>query len=880
MKTSIYIFMVIIHLANGFYPRLPPHWKTKTHFDITNTGILQAVSEYIYETKNTSAASSGSALNAFFGTDYNGMARLFETVRQVRIAVADTQKNKRNVGYVHCNADQIKLEHSSIISCRSKLLERKQDLNELRRQLGECLYTIQSFYSNTNWVEMYGPMPYLDFGIKGKELMQIVSPEEDTCIDVHNIDKDCKDNMLVKNKLTSGYHHGRGNVKPPRSRGSKTGKCSHGGPDDTSRRLPAKCGINKDTTIERLSPHYHLHNDAYYAAVAATKHFLIDTDTGILQHLGNETFDCLFHIKQRRKVSLSFAVDYSGSMGLEIAAVKEKIIQVVTSTLGSENEPANYVLSLFNDPASLNKANVFSSGTDMIQAISNVRVDGGGDCPELAAAGILNAIELSLVDSTIIVFTDADAKDADRILEIQSAAKSKQIKVTTLQTAKCGRRKRNSDSDYRYQRDTTFFESVAATTGGKVYQTNKGDIGNILDEVIEIDFPTSEVILEYFTWSSEENHTRAVFVDKSIQILKIVIKGASSRDEIDFAYPNGTKETFSTPTASRKFTDKKDLIMSVQKLAPGKYYLLRTKKAYEVNITAQSSIEVDGKIVEENEIGSSISVEGSPIVGYKYTYILTIVNFGNGTCTELSIVDTNGNVLMSYEPSRTFSDIDILCSADIVVPNTITKTERPTCEVMSVIGKCEISSLNTANCSKYNWYAENYLYFRETQIESISSSGGSAVDLEYQDLTNITEGPLRINISGVCCTPFVTIDATDVDGFLSQCILDLSGGLEVESVDPVEDGISIPSTPTNFNKSFAVIGAVSGCVIFLCIVILAGVITNTYLDRKDKTKEDYTKSRNGAQNRPMRKVQNIPSSFHDRLVKFKVNENDSYLQCY
>lgn len=60
------------------------------------------------------------------------------------------------------------------------------------------------------------------------------------------------------------------------SRGSKTGKCSHGGPADTSRLLPAKCGINKDTTIERLSPHYHLHDDAYLAAVAATKHFLKD----------------------------------------------------------------------------------------------------------------------------------------------------------------------------------------------------------------------------------------------------------------------------------------------------------------------------------------------------------------------------------------------------------------------------------------------------------------------------------------------------------------------------------------------------------------------------------------------------------------------------
>ena len=37
-------------------------------------------------------------------------------------------------------------------------------------------------------------------------------------------------------------------------------------------------------------------------------------------------------------------------MADEIRAVREKIIQIVTSTIGSDNEPADYVLSLFNDP--------------------------------------------------------------------------------------------------------------------------------------------------------------------------------------------------------------------------------------------------------------------------------------------------------------------------------------------------------------------------------------------------------------------------------------------------------------------------------------------------------------------------------------------------
>ena len=80
---------------------------------------------------------------------------------------------------------------------------------------------------------------------------------------------------------------------------------------------------------------------------------LYASDTGIVHLLGDKTFTSLFNIKRRQQVSLSFALDYSGSMAGEIEAVKEEIIQLVTSTKGSENEPADYVLSLFSDPGIL-----------------------------------------------------------------------------------------------------------------------------------------------------------------------------------------------------------------------------------------------------------------------------------------------------------------------------------------------------------------------------------------------------------------------------------------------------------------------------------------------------------------------------------------------
>jgi len=56
--------------------------------------------------------------------------------------------------------------HNFVVSCKTKLMTRLGDIDELKRQLGECLYVVQSFYSNTNWVEMFGGVSYADFGKK------------------------------------------------------------------------------------------------------------------------------------------------------------------------------------------------------------------------------------------------------------------------------------------------------------------------------------------------------------------------------------------------------------------------------------------------------------------------------------------------------------------------------------------------------------------------------------------------------------------------------------------------------------------------------------------------------------------------------------------
>jgi hypothetical protein len=67
MDVCLIVMITVIDLVSGFYPRLPPHWRTKTHSDITNAGSLQAISEYIFRHK-MNGTSSSTALDDFYGT--------------------------------------------------------------------------------------------------------------------------------------------------------------------------------------------------------------------------------------------------------------------------------------------------------------------------------------------------------------------------------------------------------------------------------------------------------------------------------------------------------------------------------------------------------------------------------------------------------------------------------------------------------------------------------------------------------------------------------------------------------------------------------------------------------------------------------------------
>ena len=109
-----------------------------------------------------------------------------------------------------------------------------------------------------------------------------------------------------------------------------------------SRLSSATGGINKSTKNCRKSPHYFLHETAAQLAIKATEVFLM----GIQDVIGDDKFLQLFDLGvESHGSSLCFVVDRSGSMRDEIAAVRDRVKQIVQSS----NLPYNYVLVPFSD---------------------------------------------------------------------------------------------------------------------------------------------------------------------------------------------------------------------------------------------------------------------------------------------------------------------------------------------------------------------------------------------------------------------------------------------------------------------------------------------------------------------------------------------------
>lgn len=327
-----------------------------------------------------------------------------------------------------------------------------------RARLGHALHTIQDFYSHSNWVERGHPAIQTALGTS-----TLPNPPSSPGVctgDPNSLD--AGGGAYHSSSYFVGYTVDRDtfgcNVEQ-----LPAGKCFHGN------YRPTCTGINKDLDTVGASEEgvakSPYHENAVILAREATRVFT----QGIIDEIRDEpmALRALFN----SRTQFVAMIDKTTSMSQEISNVKSLVSQMVQDVSSvPEEAPSSYMLQTYGDPdvdapLSTNDPNQY------LTYINNVSLSGGGtDCPELTNSGLLSAVSNADAGSTIYVFTDATAKDQNKLNDVIARAKEKNIRLAYTLTGSC------SPTDPGYIRS-------ANETGGMVMRVTPSQIPSLQDQI-------------------------------------------------------------------------------------------------------------------------------------------------------------------------------------------------------------------------------------------------------------------------------------------------------------------------------------------------------------------------------------------------------------
>ncbi|XP_044307633.1 von Willebrand factor A domain-containing protein 7-like [Varanus komodoensis] len=626
------LLLLCTKAASGFYPNHESGDVAATDFtdaDITEKGVIKAVTWFMerYPLPGKPLMKKGSLANktptelfkAYFEADVSPsrfMSALKEIIdgnNQVEIHHAEDSSF-----FFHCEeiAKSIKQLRALRDSMFSSLRKKEPDLEAARLSAGKAIHVLQKFYSNTNWVEMGETLPYKYLINEDEDTVPVAKRSEGTC---RNCKKDindiysCKDNLLVTDKLTSGYK------TSATCREKLQGKCGHGGKDDENQDRPPTGGINKATSNPLLSPHFHLHKQAAELAIQATMDFFVGDDGSLLRELGDKIFKAFFNMEG---YSLTFVIDTTSSMEDDIAEVRATCMKILQNYSTSPDKPINYILVPFNDPEVgpvMKTDNVHTFAT----YIDGLIVAGGGDCPEMSLTGQKLALEESLPRSKIFGFTDDLPKDEHLENEIKRISDTKRSSISfVVSKASCEDRKRRSITARTY---TDIYEEIAVYSGGYYVKTEKYELSKVLG-IVELFLNAAPVKVAFHRM----NGARFSFpVDETLTEISVSVKSIhSARDfSMTVLQPSGAPVQ-STHTIIN--TDKHKVV----KVSPINKHGLWTvvvspRGSYTVEIGGKSLLDFTYQIMKKQK-GYVLPIQGRPVKGTTYIVSLRLLEHTKG----------------------------------------------------------------------------------------------------------------------------------------------------------------------------------------------------------------------------------------------------------
>ena len=421
------------------------------------------------------------------------------------------------------------------------------DGKKAREHLGQALHTLQDFYAHSTRVELgQGSFD----GMLGQSSFN--GPAGTVAV--------CPTDPGVRagaglTTVTSGYFQ-IPLCDPP------AGKCRHGIP------LVCSAGLNKD---EPSRPNYQA---AYNLALAQTGHYVNDLILGDPSITNNgKAVRALMGITQ----TLGMVVDTTGSMGDVIGSVKTRINGIVNGVVGTPDEPDQYLLEPFNDPF-WGPPTVTGDAPTFLAQVNSLFASGGGDCPEFAMSGLLQAVNAVDPQSTLYLFTDASAKDSSLFPTVTATADQKKVTLKYGLFGSC------SPVD-------PGFLATAQATGGQVFFLNRFSESGSLFDLIASEIGLPQVTISHQAGVVPSGGRDITFpVDSAVTSLTVVVS-VDSLFGLTLTRPDGT------------IVAPGDADASVTNLSVGAIYVIHPAQTGDWDLQIQGfglySVDVKGKTTSD-----------------------------------------------------------------------------------------------------------------------------------------------------------------------------------------------------------------------------------------------------------------------------------------
>ena len=405
-----------VGLAAGFIPTtarlvaadvlLSNDGRSFTHGDMSRAAILRIAADVLIANPNPDNPDSASdiqqledqdslsvscLIDAYYGTSLNLATTRARQKLQLERAIDDindyqarTDTDEEDVAAAHFDSEQFADAQQRLVDFREIITMEisRGNYESARRFMGRLLHTLQDFYSHSNWIEIAvergeaNPSPNLNLGVRGKSVGNTAGPNTPTCRDCTKTGDvildlvigvlpfigstscydDCEDNIVLDDGvITTGYADGGRDSQNNRIP-KPAGKCSHGGLIDGTQDSSARGGINKDSTHEKLCPHFALHA---LAATTAREHSYVMFST-IRDDVNNDERFSEFlglEVEVNRVVSLAMAIDTTIAQATRqavVALIPQIVMNINQYITMSENDlQVRYIVVPFDNSGKL-----------------------------------------------------------------------------------------------------------------------------------------------------------------------------------------------------------------------------------------------------------------------------------------------------------------------------------------------------------------------------------------------------------------------------------------------------------------------------------------------------------------------------------------------